>query len=238
MPRIYQVGHWQSQQLVELTSEAASHIGRVLRMREGEPLILFNGDGQEYACQIEHVDKRRVIVKVLNCQPIDRESPLKMHLYQALSKGERMDMVMQKAVELGVHEITPMLTAHSVVRLDSARLEKKLMQWQKIIISACEQCGRNILPRLNPVMDFAEALDSKLPLKLILSPHGGERLAIPLESASVALYIGPEGGFNDKEISLAQQKSVKSWLLGPRILRTETAALSAVSLLQYAGGDF
>jgi len=238
MPRIYQVGHWQSQQSVELTPEAANHVGRVLRMRAGESLTLFNGDGLEYACQIESVEKRRVIVNVLNCQPIDRESPLKIHLYQALSKGERMEMVMQKAVELGVHAITPMLTARSVVRLDSARLEKKLMQWQKIIIGACEQCGRNTLPQLNPVIAFSEALDSKLPLKLILSPHDGERLAIPLECSSVALYIGPEGGFSDEEVSLAHQKSVDSWLLGPRILRTETAALTAISLLQYAGGDF
>lgn len=238
MPRIYQVGRWQAHQSVELTSEAANHVGRVLRMREGQFLTVFNGDGQEYACKIECVEKRRVIVMVLDCQPMNRESPLKIHLYQALSKGERMEMVVQKAVELGVHTITPMLTARSVVRLDSARLEKKLIQWQKIIISACEQCGRNILPQLNPMMAFSEALDSKLPLKFILSPHGGERLAIPLECSSVGLYIGPEGGFSDEEISLAQQKSVKSWLLGPRILRTETAALTAVSLLQYAGGDF
>lgn len=239
MTRIYQAIYINKGDVLDLNQEAATHLIRVLRMRPEDTFILFNGTGYEYECRIINSNKRKVQVKVLSSQSINRESPLKIHLYQAISKGERMEFAIQKAVELGVTQITPISTEHSVLKLDQTRLEKKHTQWKKIIVSACEQSGRNILPTLNPLSDFSQAVSTEAPNKLILHPTPQ---ANPLtfsnnEPQSFHLYIGPEGGFSAPEIEQALNQGAIPWQLGCRILRTETAALTALSILQHHYGD-
>lgn len=224
-------------QSVELDSDACNHVARVLRRRIGDEITLFNGQNLEAHCQITTVEKRHVVVKILSCSTINHESPFQIHLFQALSKGDRMEVVIQKAVELGVNQITPIITEHTIVRLDEKRLEKKMSQWQKITIAACEQSGRNTLPRINPISSYAQAISQDAAVKLILHPHHNNQAKLNQITDKVKLYIGPEGGFSDMEIDLALKNNAQTWQLGPRILRTETAAITALSVLQYQCGD-
>ncbi len=223
-----------------LPKAASHHVGRVLRLRIDEPLSLFNGQGGEYPGRIKSIDRHAVQVAVGAFSAVERESPLHLTLAQSVSRGERMDLTIQKAVELGVQTIVPLITQRTTVKLDQAREQKRLQHWQSIIISACEQSGRNRIPELLAL----HSLDDWLKLtpqgeKFILSGTAAQRLASQARSCTaVTLIAGPEGGFLEDEVCRAEEAGYIPLRLGPRILRTETAALAAISALQLRWGDF
>lgn len=238
-PRIYCPQPLASQQTVELESQAAAHLVRVLRMTEGDALRLFNGDGNEYSATLCDVTKKSAVALIGEILRTDTAQPLNLHLGQVVSKGDRMDFTIQKATELGIAEITPLWSERCEVRLKGERLDKKMEHWQKVAISACEQSGRNIVPVIHPPMHFAEwAASDQSDLQFILHPHDQKPLSDYQPPESVALLVGPEGGFSEDEVRQAIDAGFKGLTLGPRILRTETAALAALSVFQYQWGDF
>ena len=238
-PRIYTPQTLTPNSTIALDAEAAHHVARVLRMQAGDELILFNGDGDEYRAAITNIDKRSVQVALGACDASERESPLAIHLGIAISKGERMDWVIQKATELGVAQITPLQTERVEVRLSGEREEKKSAHWRAIAISACEQCARNRIPALNAPQPLVAWLDNVVAdAKFVL--HHRSEITLGSHAAkpkSVALLIGPEGGLSEMEIALAAKKNFAPLRLGPRVLRTETAPLAALSILQFLWGD-
>ncbi len=239
VPRIFTTQSLTSFQSVELEEAAAHYLGKVLRMQPGRELVLFNGSGGEFKAQITHINKKQVTVNVGEFTADNRQSPLQLELAIGVSRGERMDWVLQKATELGVTHITPLLTERTEVKLTGERQEKKIQHWQQILISACEQCQRNILPVLRePLMlnDWLESVEAQQ--KFVLHHRDSRGLPEEQEIASVALLIGPEGGLSDKEIEQAVAKEFAPLTLGPRVLRTETAPIAAISLVQYRWGDF
>ncbi|MDR3502228.1 MAG: 16S rRNA (uracil(1498)-N(3))-methyltransferase [Legionella sp.] len=237
--RIYQPGDYQCGQFLELSPEASQHVGVVLRMQAGETLTLFCGDNREFAATIHTVKKKQVIVTIDAMTEVSKESPLHIHLAQAISKGERMELVMQKAVELGVSSITPIITARCVVKLDKERMAKKLHQWQSIVIAACEQSGRNTVPQVHQPLSLAQYLQEvQAELKLILHPGTNKTWRdYSLGKTNISLLIGPEGGLSEDEMTTACAQGFQPLSLGPRILRTETAAITVLSVLQAVGGD-
>lgn len=238
--RIYQPGDYQPGQLLELSPEASLHVGVVLRMKPGGLLTLFCGNNWEFSATIEEVKKKQVVVRIDAAIAISRESPLTIHLAQAISKGDRMDFVMQKATELGVTSITPILSQRCAFALDKERMAKKVQQWQAIVISACEQSGRNQVPIVNQPLHLERYLEqAQEQFKCILNPNGTHSLREYdiMKEGAITLLIGPEGGLSDEEIDLAETHGFKSLTLGPRILRTETAAITALSILQAVAGD-
>lgn len=238
--RIFQAGNFTIGDCIMLSDEASRHVGSVLRCKAGDYLTLFSGDNIEFKSVIVALTKKQVEVRIKQAYTVNRESPLAIHLVQGLSKGDKMEWVIQKAVELGVASITPLITQHCAVKLDSSRLEKKRMQWQHIIISACEQCGRNKLPELNPFISFEDYNQLNHPGKnVVLSPINSSALDTRCWTETrVNLLIGPEGGFSSHELKELLARNFSALSLGPRILRTETAALAAIAILQSAGGDF
>ena len=221
-----------------LDDDAANHVGRVLRMPVGSAITLFNGDGFNYAAVISSSDKKRVSVTVSEQQPNPVESALSIHLGQGISRGDRMDFAIQKAVELGVTEITPLFTERCGVKLDTERLAKRTEQWQKIAISACEQSGRSIVPKVHPAINLTQWLAQQTKeLKLTLHPRAKDTIKTLAPSTGIRLVIGPEGGFTDAEMSQTSDAGFIGIQLGPRVLRTETAALTAISALQLQFGD-
>lgn len=237
--RIYQIGHYQVGDTITLSPTAAQHVGLVLRMKEGEHITLFPGDGSEYSATLCEVQKKLIKAHIDTASPVNRESPRAIHLAQAIAKGEKMEWVIQKAVELGVASITPLLSDRSVVRLDQERLNKKQQQWQAIAIAACEQCGRNRVPVVHPALTLHHYLETDTSnYKLILSPQATHSWpTIGDASAEITLLIGPEGGFTEQEVESALQQQAHAIRLGPRILRTETAAITALGILQMQYGD-
>jgi len=238
--RIYQAGDYQPGSAIKLSEEAGQHVGVVLRMQPGEKLTLFPGDNREFDAVITSVNKKKVVVEIVSEAEISRESPLSIDLAQGISKGDRMELVVQKAVELGVHSITPVISSRCVIKLDKQRIEKKRAQWQSIAIAACEQSGRNLIPVIHPVFTFEAYLtNSQHRFKFILEPGAEKKWRnYPLDSGhAVSLLIGPEGGFSTEEILQARQAGFADLSLGPRVLRTETAAITAISVLQAAYGD-
>ena len=237
--RIYQPGSYSVNDVVELSAQASQHVGTVLRMQIEESLILFCGDNREFSAKICRLDKKKVFVTILSAVENNRESPCLIHLAQAISKGDRMEWVVQKAVELGVASITPLLTSFCAVKLDAARLEKKRAQWQNIAIAACEQSGRNQVPIIYPACGLDTYLQAcSAPIRLVLNPNGLTSWRDYSKTmGEVALLIGPEGGLRDEEIIQAQANGFQSMTLGPRILRTETAAIVALSVVQAICGD-
>ncbi len=237
--RIFQPGNYTQNDTIELFASASQHVAVVLRRQPGDALCLFNGHNQECQAEITGIIKNRVTVQVHSCQTTSRESPTQIHLAQAISKGERMDFIVQKAVELGVTSITPLITEHCVVRLDRMRMEKKQKLWQSIAISACEQCGRNQIPVIEPLCAFEDYIEQcNASLKLILQPGSAASWRnIPTNTSPMSLLIGPEGGLSAREVELAKARQFSPLCLGPRVLRTETAAIAALSILQAACGD-
>ena len=237
--RIYQSGIYQNGQLLELTPEAGQHVAVVLRMNVGEKITLFCGDNKEYTAVIVGVKKKQVQVCIEAVDEVNRESPLRLHLAQALSKGDRMDLVMQKSVELGVASITPVITERCAVKMDKERIAKKIYQWQAIVIAACEQSGRNQVPIVQQPVSFEQYVkEIQAELKFIIHPDGTNTWRTNSGNpAEIALIVGPEGGFSDEEIKLACHFNFAPLSLGPRILRTETAAITALSVLQAVHGD-
>ncbi len=239
IPRIYHPEPVVSHSEFALSEEAAGHVGRVLRMTTGQQIDIFDGSNQVFSATIVQADKKRVTVSVEDGVTDDRESPLYLHLGQVISRGEKMEFTIQKSIELGVNQITPLLSERCGVRLDAERLEKKRQQWQKIAIAACEQSGRNVVPEIRPVMQLSQwCAEAEQGLKLNLHPRASQSInTLPLPVSRVRLLIGPEGGLSAEEISLAAEQGFTDILLGPRVLRTETAALTVLTALQVRFGD-
>lgn len=225
---------------IPLPEEAFRHLVQVLRLREGESFTAFCGDGGEYEATLTAVAKRSAMLRLGQRREVDRESPLDLCLAQCVSKGDRMDYTIQKAVELGVRRIHPLLSARSVVKLDGERWEKKLEHWRGVVISACEQSGRTRLPELAA----PQALERWLPacaepgLRLTLDPLAESGIAGLPAANSVTLLIGPEGGLAENEIRQAATAGFRGLRVGPRILRTETAGVAVMAALQARFGDW
>src|SRR5476651_1982933 len=223
-----------------VSGNAANHIARVLRLGVGDAVTLFDGRGGEYTARIEALKKDAVEVAIGEHIAIERESKLAVTLAQGISRGERMDWVMQKATELGVQRIVPLITKRSVVRLDPGQAQKKLQHWRGIIIASCEQCGRNRLPPLAAPRDLQEFLGSEatsVAMRLLLSPIGTLRIGAIKLVQKFTVLIGPEGGLAPEEAQAAIAQGFVGVQLGPRVLRTETAAIAALAALQQALGD-
>ena len=239
VPRIHVSGPLETGAEITLEGAAANHL-RVLRLRAGHPLIVFGGAGGSHHAEVVAVEKRRAAIRVGAVLDEAAESPLVTTLVQGISKGDRMDWTIQKAVELGVHRIVPVITARSVVNTEPARLQKKHAHWHGVVVSACEQCGRNVLPALDAPVPLTQQW-SHLPDtgRLFLDPEGGERLsALPFPGAGgCTLLVGPEGGLNDNEAAAAREHGCRAVSLGPRVLRTETAGVTALAALQVLWGD-
>jgi 16S rRNA (uracil1498-N3)-methyltransferase len=223
---------------VELSERAARHVA-ALRLRPGDPVVLFGGDGHESASMITKIGKRGVAAAVRERRAVDRESPLAVHLAQGVCAGDRMDLVLQKATELGVAAIQPLVTARSVVRLSSERQERREAHWQNVVIAACEQCGRNRVPGVAQSVGFGEffAAPAAAGTRLLLVPDGAATLRSLEVGAPVTLLVGPEGGLAPEEREIAVAAGYVPVCFGPRILRTETAPLAALAALQALYGD-
>jgi len=239
LTRVYVDAPLASGMRVTLQGSAAGHLTRVLRLRVGEALSVFNGAGGEYAASIEHAHAGRVAVAIGELRAIERESPLTLTLAQGVSRGERMDLVVQKATELGASGLAPVLAERSVVRLTAQQAERRLNHWRAIAIAACEQSGRNRLPAIAspvPLRDFLRTSDGSM--RLLLSPAATATLAdLPRLVSAVTVLIGPEGGLAEAEQEAAVAAGFRPVRLGPRVLRTETAAIAALTLLQREFGD-
>ncbi len=221
----------------DLPDAQAHYLSRVLRLQPGDPVQCFNGSGLEYPGILLEVSKRAVQVNLQEGRPGLPESPLAIHLGQCLSRGERMDWAIQKATELGATDITPLFSERCEVRLKDERSDKRLHHWRQIAISACEQCGRSVLPDIHapqPLNHWVRQIHADL--KLLLHPVATPLLQQP-KPQSLVLLIGPEGGLSDPEINLARENGFQSARLGPRVLRTETAPVVALSVAQQLWGD-
>jgi len=239
IPRIYTEQPLTLGATIDLEESPSRHIAKVLRMTVGRELTLFNGQGGEFTATISQLEKKHTSVTLNAEHTNDRESPLNIELCIGLSRGERMDWIIQKATELGVTKITPLFTERSEVKLKPERLDKKMQHWQQIIISACEQCQRNRLPNLNTPQNINQYIPScQAQLKLVLHHRSDTGLSERDAPTSIALLIGPEGGLNENEIAQAESSGFVPLTLGPRVLRTETAPLVALSLCQQLWGDF
>lgn len=234
-------------QHLALSNDNSHHAFRVLRLKAGDTINLFTGLGGEFVARIETINKSGITVLVLEYLTRDRESPLKIELAQAVCVNEKMDWIIQKAVELGISRIQPVTTVRSIVHLSGERSAKRLQHWQKIIISACEQCGRNQLPQIKPLITLPEWLSHKITMftdheiRLMLSTHSEQRLRDlpqPTVGANIVICVGPEGGFTEDEERAMIHAKFMPLHLGKRIFRTETAALAALAALQTLWGDF
>lgn len=225
-----------------LSDNAMAHAIRVMRLKAGDTLTLFCGDGFDYHCALTSIEKKSAQVEVLSRTQVSNESPLTIRLLQGISSGDRMDYTIQKAVELGVTEIYPLSTERSVTKLSGDRAEKRMEHWQGVAIAACEQSGRAIVPTVYAPLTLAQWLAQHATpdcLNLLLNPVGAQRLVtLAKPDHPIHLLIGPEGGLSPAEIALATQHYFQSIVLGPRILRTETAALTAIACMQSLWGDF
>lgn len=238
MPRFYVPTAFAVGSDVVLPEGPARHITRVLRMGEGTPLVLFDGQGYEAGVRLVEVGRKQTVALVEAIWSGSGESPLSVHLGQAISKGDRMDYAIQKAVELGVTAITPLYTERGDVRLKGDREDKKLAHWQAVAASACEQSGRAVVPPVHPPMALQAWLEERQePLRLMLHLATGNAFDRQDRPATVALLIGPEGGLSASDIAAAQTARFTPLTLGPRVLRTETAPVVALSLLQHHFGD-
>ncbi len=226
---------------VVLPENAGAHLVRVLRLREGEACVLFNGDGHDYDATLLSAGKRGVEAEVNGVRVVDNESPLRLVLLQGIARGEKMDLILQKATELGIAAIVPVFADRTEVRLDGDRLEKRVAHWRSVVSSACEQSGRARIPELLAPRGLSEAaaeLDADA-LKLTLDPLGEHRFDTlsPMSAAGIVIGIGPEGGWSEKDRMVLRNAGFTGLRLGPRVLRTETAGLAAIAALQAKFGD-
>lgn len=242
IPRIHHPSPLRSGDTVDLDANAANHVARVLRLAAGAPLILFDGADGEFDAVVEALDKRAVRVRLGEHRRPEREPPLELWLAQGISRGERMDYTVQKAVELGVSRIVPLFTERCGVQLAGERLDKRVQHWRAVAIGACEQCGRNRIPEIaapRPLSDWLTDAAAAAGTRLVLDPDAAAGLgALPAPAAPLSLLIGPEGGLGERELALARQAGYIGLRLGPRILRTETAAVAALAALLARWGDF
>ena len=240
MPRFYVDFALSPDSVVELPDNVVRHLN-VLRVKNTEEIVLFNGNGKAYPALPEVLEKRHASVRILREEATDNESPLNITLVQAVSSAERMDFTLQKSVELGVAEIRPVISERCVVRLSGERAEKRVARWQEIVVSACEQSGRNIVPKVLLLTTYAQALQ-QLPqetTKLLMSLNRAQKLSdVQPQSGKVVFMVGPEGGWTEKEEQQAFDAGFQSVTLGKRVLRTETASLAAIAAMQTLWGDF
>jgi 16S rRNA (uracil1498-N3)-methyltransferase len=242
LTRIYVPGALVAGEEIALPAQAGEHLTRVLRLQADAPFTLFNGAGGEYSASLTTGAGKRVLARVLRHDPTERESPLDVTLLQGVARGERMDLIVQKATELGVTRIVPVLAERSVVKLDAKQRVRKREHWQAIAVAACEQCGRNRVPELAepaPVGDTVQTLRADA-LRCLLAAHGEVSLAAAArdERRAVVLLIGPEGGLTDNERKFAHANGFIACRMGPRVMRTESAGLAALAILQTVAGDF
>jgi len=245
LTRLYFPGEIADHGECRVVAGQAHHVIHVLRLQAGAPLTLFDGRGTEYPALIKRIDKSGLTLTVTGRHEVSRESPLDIVLAQGVSTGERMDYTVQKCVELGVSTIQPLITQRSVVRLSSERAERRVAHWQSVTAAACEQCGRNRLPPVLPVQPLMRWLGEPVPansVRLLLSPHAS---ATPLRERErphpqgrITLLVGPEGGWNAEETQAALGAGFTPLALGPRVLRTETAAVAAIAAMQSLWGDW
>jgi len=240
LSRIFTAQPLRAEQSVELEAPAGHYLTRVLRMSEGDDIILFNGDGADYPAVIAEVRSQRVVARITGNLSPGNESPLRISLVQAICRGERMDYVLQKATELGVYRIQPLITQRVEVRLDGARQEKRMQHWQGVVTSACEQSGRAFVPAVEPPLSLTDWMTgADRSLSLVLDPLADNRLSgLSVKGDSISVLVGPEGGFTDEELNALRSKGLLSVSLGPRVLRTETAGPAAIAVLQAKSGDF
>ena len=245
--RFYNPDNLKISATVKLSDNAAAHATRVLRLEVSDEIVLFNGDGNDYTCAITSIKKSEVLAIVKSVVKITNESPLNITLLQGISSGDRMDYTIQKAVELGITAIVPIITTRSVVKLSNERAEKRLAHWQGIVHAACEQSGRAFVPQVAQPSTFSQWLASSTingegktpPTRILLNPIGAQRLTeLEKPSSNIELLIGAEGGLSQSEIDTALSQGFQSVVLGARILRTETAALTAIAAMQTLWGDF
>jgi len=242
IPRIYTDQPLYPDREVLLPEQAGEHVARVLRLERGHPLILFNGDGREYDASLATLAKRAVTATVTCARDADRETPLQLTLAQGIARGEKMDWILQKATELGVTRIVPIVTERTEIKLDEERAERRLAHWSSVIAGACEQSGRNRLPEIElpqRLDRWLGALGDAPALRLALLPNGDSTLRkLPQMDNGALLVVGPEGGLSDTDTSMLTQSGFVGLRLGPRILRTETAGIAALAALQALYGDF
>ena len=239
IPRVFTTQPLSVGDTIQLEEAAARHLTSVLRMVQGQNIILFDGRGGEYHAELTDVKKGAARAKVDLFIDADRESPLKIELAIGISRGERMDWIVQKATELGVTGITPLFTERCEVKLNAERLGKKTRHWQQVAVSACEQCQRNTLPVIQPAVSLEHYLSTaREGLKLVLHHRSSQRLdEMRNQNNYVTLLVGPEGGLSEREISLATSAGFSPLAIGPRVLRTETAPLATISIIQSLWGD-
>jgi len=238
--RIYTDQSLTPDQELTLESAASRHLIQVLRLRPGAELVLFNGDGRNYRARLETTSKKAAVVRVLSSSDPEPKSILEIHLCISVSKGERMDFAIQKSVEMGVTEITPLFTRHGVVNLKGERLEKRQQHWRQVMISACEQSGRCSLPLLHQAKEMDQLLETPPEgLRLVLN-HRADSSLMQFKPANnkINILVGPEGGLSEGEILAAQNRGFHGIRLGPRVLRTETAPLATIAAIQTLWGDF
>ena len=242
IPRIYTEQTLRPGSEVLLPEQAGEHVARVLRLERGHPLILFNGDGSECDAELASMAKRAVTATVLAARDVSRETPLKLTLAQSIARGEKMDWILQKATELGVGRIVPLVTERTEVKLDEDRAERRLLHWRSVVAGACEQCGRNELPvieqpqRLDRWLGALDSADARL--RLALLPEGDSTLRhLPSVENGAMLVVGPEGGLSDHDAAMLTHAGFLGLRLGPRVLRTETAGVAALAAMQALFGD-
>ncbi|MDG0968420.1 MAG: 16S rRNA (uracil(1498)-N(3))-methyltransferase [Porticoccaceae bacterium] len=238
-PRVYSKQSIKIGQQLSLDKSACNYLASALRMTEGQQIHLFNGEGGEYKAEILKLNKNKGSVLVTQFILADRESPLQIHLAIGISRGERMDWLVQKATELGVQQVTPLFTGRTEVKLSEARVEKKRGHWQKIAISACEQCQRNTIPIIHKPLNFDQWLRAPEKGHKVVLHHRTEKTIAQLQNSpsQLMLLVGPEGGLSDTEINAALASGYIAAKIGPRVLRTETAPLAAISIAQSLWGD-
>lgn len=227
-------------QQLSLPEDVANHLVRVMRLREGESCVLFNGDGQDYSATLVELGKRSAQVRIDAVQALHNESPLSITLLQGIARGEKMDLILQKATELGVQAIVPVNAERTEVKLDAARAEKRLAHWNSVVVSACGQSGRACVPSVaapQSLLDAARSVPVEA-LKLTLDPLGEHRLStLSAAPGGVVIAIGPEGGWSPRDRQALKEAGFEGLQLGPRILRTETAGLAAIAAVQARLGD-
>lgn len=223
-----------------LPQDAANHVGRALRLRVGDALVVFDGRGGEYEATILRIDRDRVDVKTLAFRDPERESPLEVGLVQGLPEADKMDWILQKSVELGVAWVQPVVCERSVVRLSGDRAARREAHWQRVAVAACEQCGRNRVPAIRPTLAFRDwAAQPSTAARWMLAPGAGEALAAQAPPAGpVEILVGPEGGLSERELDIADTVGFTPLSLGPRVLRAETAPLAVLAAMQSLWGDF
>jgi 16S rRNA (uracil1498-N3)-methyltransferase len=242
MHRFYHSNPLDLNQIIILDEFSSHHALRVMRVKVDDFLILFNGDGFEYRGRVSDINKKTINVEILSKEKNNSESPININLFQSISSNEKMDMVIQKATELGVSSIQPIFTSRSTIKLSLDRTKKRLIHWKQVSISACEQSGRSKIPTIKSPIGFdqiSEGIKTNS-LNLLLHPDNLEESSnLPNEySGDINIFIGPEGGFSQDEVLLLKKQNCINIKLGPRILRTETAPLAIIAILQYKYGDF